>query len=224
MTTTIRSSAKNNSTTGTAISVSAPAGTTAGDLSIVVIHSNQILSVTDNNGATPWTGDLEFKPNTISGHTISVFSRRIVSGDPTTYNFTQTLTGRWSVIAVTFQNPNPITVYDVAPAAGNSANTDTPGANTIACPSITTLTGGAIHCVVGATDDAVGGVSGTPSGYTAEQTTADQPMQFADKVIATPSATGAQTFTFDTTSGVYGLSFAIKDIGNKFLSLLGVGS
>ncbi len=224
MATTVRSSSKNSSTTGTAISVAAPTGTAAGDVSIIVIHSNQIISVTDNNGSTPWTEDLEFKPNTVSGQTISVFSRRIQAGDPSTYNFTQTLTGRWSIIAVSFQNPNVSAIYDIAPTAGNSVNTDTPGANSVACASITTLTNNAIHCVVGAVDDATATITGSPSGYTIEQTTADQPEQFADKVITVAGATGTQTFTFSSTTGVYGLSFAIMDIGTQARNLLTLGA
>lgn len=214
MATTIRSSSSNSSTTGTAVSVTAPTGTTTGDVVIISVHSNGQTTIVDNNGATPFTEDInDYQPNPGAGHTVSVFSRRIQGGDPGTYNFTIGSSGRWSIIAVTFQNPHGTDIYDVAPNTANAANADDSLDNNIAAPSINTLTANAIHTVIGYSDDGTGTSPTPPSGYSQAQGTSNQPQGLATKVIVSAGATGAQTYTFTTFAARIALSFAIKDSG-----------
>jgi len=109
MATSLRASSQNGSTTGTAMSIAAPTGTVAGDLVIIIVHGNGNTTIVDNNGATPFTEDLtDYSP--LTSDTVSIFSRRIVGGDPTTYNFTLGASSRWSIIASTWQNPNATTM------------------------------------------------------------------------------------------------------------------
>ena len=211
--TAIRASSQNSATTGTALSVAAPTGTTAGDLVIVAAHANTQTTIADNNGATPFTEDInDYKPNTSSGHVVSLFSRVVQSGDPTTYNFTSGASGRWSLIAVTFQDPHA-DKWDVAPSTSNAQNLDSPpGSSGAQSKTITTLTDNAIHCALAFIDAAIDDFTGWPSGYTVHQSVDNnQGQTFTTKVIASPSATGAQDFTHNGTGTAYiSLSFSIK--------------
>lgn len=214
MATTVRASSVNTAASGTAASVAAPAGTTTGDVVIVVVHYNGARTIVDNNGSTPFTEDLN--DFAAPSATISVFSRRIQAGDPSTYNFTGGGSDRWTVVAVTFQNPNAGAIYDVAPISGN-CNTNA-GATTLTSLTITTLTDGAIHCVVCCPDNPAAAIV-KPSGYTEEQNNAtNQAVDFSDKLIVSHGATGAQTWTWTNTAEVATLSFAIKDISASSLS------
>lgn len=217
MATTIRSSSQNSSTTGTAMSISAPTGTTAGDVVVITAHGNGQTTIVDNNGGTPFTEDInDYKPNTSSGHTVSLFSRRIQVGDPTTYNFTLGASGRWSLIAVAFQNPNASSIYDVSPSTGNATNLDSPpGSSGASTATITTSSDNAIHCACAFIDASVDDFTGWPSGYTVHQSVDNnQGQTFTTKVITPAGATGTQSFTHNGSGTAYiGLSFAVKDEG-----------
>lgn len=193
------------------MSVSAPAGTTTGDLVVVVVHANGTVTIVDNNGSTPFTEDLDDLQEAGAGQTVSVFTRRIVGGDPSTYSFTIGSSGRWTCTAVTFQNPHASVIYDVAPAVGNSGTTTTAG--TLDSPSITTTNANAIHVVSGNSDGDTNTITGTPAGYTVQQNGGNQTTAIATKVITSPGSTGAQTWTDQTPDGWITLSFAIRDEG-----------
>lgn len=165
-------------------------------------------------GAPIFTEDLnDYQPNTTSGQTVSVFSRRLVSGDPSTYNFTLGASGRWSVIAVCIQNPDATTIYDVTPTTSNLDSP--PGASTASAPSITTTTSNAIHFACAFIDASTDDFTGWASGYTVHQSVDNnQGQTVTSKVIAAAGATGAQSFTHNGTGTAYiGVSFAIKDDG-----------
>lgn len=215
MATTLRASSSNSATTGTAVSVTAPTGTAAGDVVVISLHGNNQTTFVDNNGATPFTasGVSDYKPNTIGGHTVSIYTRVIQAGDPTTYNFTMGTSGRWSIIADAWQNPNA-SFFDVSPSTANAANTDDSAANTIDAPTITTLTDNAIHVVHGYFDDGAAGNPSGPAGYTAAGADNDEPQVASYKVITTAGATGAQTVTGTTSAPRIALSYSIRDSGN----------
>ena len=210
MATTVRSSSSNSASTGTAISVTAPTGTTTGDLVIVTITHNNEAALSDNNGATPFTEDLEYTPSVGGFGRLAVYSRRIQAGDPTTYNFTSSGAGsRWSIVAVTFQNPNPTTIYDVAPVGNDSAGV--PG-TTGTASSITTTTANAIHVIMCAQDGANNATTGTPATYTVEKNvTTNQCQTVVDKAIAVVGATGTQTWTYTSSLDWVAINMAIKD-------------
>jgi len=209
-----RASSSNSAASGTAVTVTAPTGTTTGDVVVISVHSNNQTTIADNNGATPFTEDInDYKPNTSGGHTVSVFSRRIQAGDPSSYAFTLGTTGRWSIVATTFQNPNATNIYDVAPSTSNAANADDSAAATIAAPAITTNTTNTIHVVCGYFDDGAGGTPSAPAGYSTSGVEADEPQGVFYKTIAAAGSTGAQTVTGTTSSPRIALSFAIKDTG-----------
>lgn len=220
----VRATSSMSSNTGTAFAVTAPTGTTTGDVVFVIAHGNEQTTWTDNNGSTPFTEDLaDYKPNASYGHVLSIFSRRIQSGDPTTYNFTKGSTGRGALIAYTVQDVNLTSIYDVA-ISTSGINSD--GA-TMDAPSITTITDGALHICLAGIDDGTITVTGFPAGYGNTVAENDQAVGVASKIITTASATGAQTFTFSSFSGRVSASFAVKPQATvaviRHLSLLGVG-
>lgn len=210
MATTLRASSSNSSTTGTAITVTAPTGTTTGDLVIISVHGNNQTTIADNNGATPFTEDInDYKPNTSGGHTVSIFHRVIVGGDPTTYAFTLGTSGRWSIVARTYQNPHA-DIWDVAPSTTNAANADNSSAATIDAPSFNTTTANAVHVAFGYFDDGAAGEPSIEAGYGNTEGDNDEPQISGDKVIASAGATGAVTFTGTTSAPRIALSFALK--------------
>lgn len=224
MATTLRGSHTNSATTGTNATVTITAS--VGDVVIVSVHFNNQTTIADNNGATPWTEDInDYKPNTTGGHTLSIFSRRFQSGDPTSLSFTGGTSGRWSVVADVWQDPNASTIYDVSPSTANAANADNSSASTINAPTITTLTSNAIHVVHGYFDDGVAGNPTGPAGYTSAGADNDEPQGAFYKIIAAAGATGAQTVTGTTSAPRIALSYAIKDIGTTTVvkDIIGMG-
>ena len=216
--TTVGNSTQNSATTGTAISVSAPAGTIAGDVVIIAVSANGQVTISDNNGATPFTADIaNYQPNTVNGQTLSLFSRRIQAGDPSTYNFTTSVSDRWAIVAMDVQNPNASSIYDVAPIIGNATNRDSSVDGTAVSASITTNTNNALHVLVSQWDTSAIGTITTPSGYTlsANANGGGEPVHMSYKLINPAGATGAQNI-INTQFGAYiTFSFAIKDSGTK---------
>lgn len=100
---------------GTAITVSAPAGTAVGDIVLVHVHVNNPNTIVDNNGSTPFTEDVNDIRSGGGSHTISLFSRRIQSGDPATYAFTQGASSSWKAYAMAISDPHASVIYDSGP-------------------------------------------------------------------------------------------------------------
>ena len=205
MATSVRASSTGTGS-GTAISVAAPTGTTTGDLVVVFITGNTASTFVDNNGATPFTEDMEFLAT--SGDTAAVlYSRRIQAGDPTTYAFTRGGADRWTAHAVTFQNPHATTNYDVVAQGREQAGNTTTGTTV----NITTLNAGSIHCAALANDLLNNAFTALPATYDTQQDSGQQRAAFMTKTITLPGATGEQTFTWTTLCNYASLSFAIMD-------------
>ncbi len=134
------SSSQNSAASGTAVSVTAPAGIAVGMLALVLVTCNGARTIVDNNGSTPFTEDLNDYQDTVGGATVSVFTRLIKAGDPGTYNFTTGGTDRWAVIAAALPSPAVGTSFwDVAPVTGNSANGAGAAVTTADSKTITTI-------------------------------------------------------------------------------------
>lgn len=203
----IRSSSQNSAASGSP-SVAAPAGAQVGDKMIVVVAVNGQTTIADNNGSTPFDEDInDYKPNTSSGQTISVFSRIIQAGDPATYNFTPGTTGRWSAVAICLKGG----AYDIAPSTGNAANDDSASSGTINAPSIT-VGNNSLHIVVCNWDTAAIGTITTPSGYTLIQNANDggNPLHASYKAFASGGATGAVTCQNTEFGAMIAFSFSVK--------------
>lgn len=187
----IRASSKNDSTTGTAISVSAPTGTTTGDFVVVIVHGNGQTTIVDNNGGTPFTEDInDYQPNPTNGHTISIFSRTIQGGDPSTYNFTLGASGRWAVIAICFNGEH---AYDVSPSTTNFANEDSAADGTHTAPSFDLVSHPTIVITFCGWDTGSTGTITTPTNYTLLENanSGGEPLHASYRAFSTPTATGA---------------------------------
>ena len=220
MSTTLRGSHTTSATTGTDASVAITVSDT--DLVIVSVHFNGQTTIVDNNGGTAYTEDInDYKPNTGNGHTLSIFSRRWATGEPTTIHFTGGASGRWSIIADVWQNPNVSNIYDVSPSTANAANADDSSSNTINAPTITTSVDNSIHVVHGYFDDGSAGPPTGPAGYTSAGSENDEPQGAFYKVITPAGATGAKTVTGTTSAPRIALSYAIKDVGTTTTTFSG---
>jgi hypothetical protein len=208
--TTVRATSSATGASGTALSVSAPTGTTTGDVVIVIAHVNNEEFVEDNNGATPFTEDLAEYQNDFTLHGLSIFSRRIQSGDPSTYNFTIGSSQRWTLVAIALQNPHATDIYDVAPSSGACATADVSDGNGNVVPSITTLTSGALHFSVAGFDGTVG-MSSSPSGYTVLHQSGDETIGVGYKLMTSAISTGTTTWVDDADAGELSCSFSVKD-------------
>jgi hypothetical protein len=199
-----------SATSGTAIAVPAPAGASSSDVVVIIANlNNSAVTLTDNNGATPFTIDLT---HNLAGGTevFVVMSRRLQAGDPTTYNFTVSDSDRWVLEAVAFQNPDPSTIYDVAPASGHCTD-QTVNGTTSTAPSITTTTNGSIWCAIGA-PDGVNTVITPPGGsFTTQQNGGSQAASFSTQPFATAGATGTAAYTWGASTQSVCASFAVKN-------------
>lgn len=208
----IRGSTLATSAGSTAVAISPVAGTTTGDVVIVIVNWNDTNTETiaDNNGSTPFTKDLaEFRNNGTVGHDAAVFSRRIQAGDPSTYNFTLSASQRWTAVAVTIQNPHPSAIYDVAPASGNCIAGGS--SNPVTVPGITTLNANAIHFSILCTDGINNTTTATPAGYTQQQNGGEKLVAVFTKQIASPGATGTTQFSDSLGVTKTGISFSSRE-------------
>lgn len=188
----VRAASQNSSTTGTAITVSKPTGTVTGDFVVCIVQGNGQETLVDNNGATPFTEATNFsdyKPNTSSGHVMSIFYRAIQDGDPDTYAFTLSASGRWSVVAIAFSGSS--ITFDVAPDTANADNADGNDSGTINAPPIT-VANSTIHVVFCGWDTAAVGTITTPSGYTLAENAngGGEPLHASYKAFTTGASTG----------------------------------
>lgn len=207
MSTTLRASSTNTFASATAITVAAPTGTLVGDLSIVIVHANAVVTIVDNNGTTPWTEDVNDYAASTSG-TVSVFSRKLITGDPTTYAFTIGSAQRCGIVALTYKNPKP-TYYDVTPVTGDFS---VASVSTGTTATLTTLSANAIHVAVMCQDAATNPTTSQPAGYNVDVNLgSNQAICVCSKVIAVPAAAGAQTFGWATAAQYNALSFALAD-------------
>lgn len=212
----IRATSLNTSPSAATLSVTAPSGTTTGDVVVVMATRNSPGSgdsIVDNNGGTPFTSD-RADHEAGNGNELVIFSRRIQGGDPGSYSFT--FSGdlgatRFSLAAITFADPDGSTIYDVAPS-GSTVNIEGVDGGDITTVDINTATANSIHIIIGAREG--GNYDDTiPTGYTRQFFGAsfDQPMSIFSKIIGTPGATGSQTLTGAGDGAGISHSFALKN-------------
>lgn len=192
-----------------------PTGMTVGDLAIAFVFRNYGTSgsdgIHDDNGSTPFTRDREDVDPT-SGTYMSIWTRRIQVGDPNVWRWVYNPRGSdsWmSILLVALQNPDPTTIYDVAPGSGTNTITasDSGSASGV---SITTTVAGSIHFLTSVRENS--GYTGIPAGYTELNPSGSTfYTRSCYKVIADPGSTGAQTFTGASSVSSVIQSFAIKN-------------
>lgn len=209
---TYRSSSSNDDPTGTAISVAKPSGAASGDFVVCIVQANGQTTIADNNGSAAFTVAPNFsnyKPNTGSGHTVSVFSRTLDGTEGSTFDFTSGASGRWSVIAICWNGAH---AFDVAPNTANAANDDSASTGNITCPAITTGVANAHHVTFCCWDSSLYGTITTPTGYTLLQnaSTDGEPMHASYKNIVSAGSTGTVGHSNTEFAAMITASFSVK--------------
>lgn len=169
------------------------------------------IEIKANSGFTIAPNFTDYKPNTTNGHTMTLFSRTIQAGDPSTYNFTSGASGRWAVIAITYRDSSAPS-FDVAPNTANAANDDSASTGTINAPSITTGVANTIHTVFCGWDTSATGTITTPSGYTLLQNanSGGEPLHASYKAIVSASAAGTVSNVNTEFGAMIASSFSVK--------------
>jgi hypothetical protein len=189
-----------NSTTdggasGTAITCTAPAGMAAGDIVVAVFANNNAVTVSDNNGAYPFTQALGRRGiNTDSGG-YCVWYRVAGASEPATYAFTGNASDRWSIICSAYRGGDTSAIWDVAPAAGTENETGAGSRNHVSL-ALTTLTDNAMIITCGWCDSASFTFTGTPAdSFNARQNNpGEQLIALADKLLASAGTQAAVTW------------------------------
>jgi hypothetical protein len=204
--------ATTSSGASTALSCTKPAGTTTGDVVIAIVNMNSDLTVSDNNGGTPFTKDFHSANYGTAG--INVFSRYAGGSEPSTYNFTASASGdRFGIECITFRGVDATNKYDVTPATANFSYTGGAGGTTATSTAITTVTNGAM--VV----SAVGLDTGTqtltrlfPDGsfLGLVENSTNQPISAIVKTLSVAGTQASATWTYGATVLPGVTTFAMK--------------
>lgn len=200
-------------TSGTAPSAAAPTGIVAGDILIAHVHLNgtgSTITLTDNNGATPFT-DSGLGKRTYNSDSAAYFILYRVAGgsEPSTYNWTKNEDNRWVVNISAYRNGDIVTIFDVAPTSG-SENVGT--STTAATDAITTLTNGAMVVAVGMVDSNTVTFTATPgdSFTSRENNSGEELAALADKPIPTVATQASVSWTLSASNGWATNILAIK--------------
>lgn len=175
-------SATNGAASGTAITCTAPAGIAAGDILVAVFNNNNAITVTDNNGATPFTQALARRSYNTDSAGYTIWYRVAGGSEPATYAFTGSGSDRWTIIISAYRGGNTSTIWDVAPSATTEG---LDSASPYATNSLTTGIDGAMIIALAFGDTATGTFDGTPAdSFTSRQNNSGEELiALADKLF-----------------------------------------
>lgn len=211
----------NTNAGSTAVSVTKPTNTTAGDVVIFFVHSNADPSCSDNNGSTPAT--LKYSVNEIgpTGTSLFIWYRVCGASEPATYNFTLGSSQRWVCSALTYRGVHNASPFDVDPS---SSSRNTANSTTTSTKSITTINYGSMVIAVGYVDSATSTFTATPgdSFNSRVNSSGTQLTGIADKLLTTATTQAAVSWTLNPGSDWYTNIFALRQggIGSLFYSQL----
>ena len=197
---------------GTTASLSRPSGVVKDDVMIAVVAGNAsgatAPTITDNNGAHAWTQvghDAE-----ASVQTASVWLRVAGASEPSTYNWTLSISVPWGVVISTYFAGDLATPQD-APATYDLNLSPSPTSDH---PSLTTVTDGAYNILIALHDNGSALVSSRPAGYAARvSSTTNRAIDLADREIATAGATGALQTSWSLSDDTQGYQLALRPAG-----------
>lgn len=161
----------------------------------------------DNNGADPWTENIDARLGTESGH-VCQFSRVIDGTEASSFSWTIDDNGAWSITCTQYSNVDTVSgPWDVTPSTANCQHTSSGTTGT--APSITTGSANSLGIVMYACDGTPT-YSGYSGGYveTVEENGGRGNAQ-ADVVHASAGATGAVTVTLSSSNDTYGCHAAL---------------
>lgn len=210
--TTVGSSTTYSGTAVTGVSISAPAGTAAGDVLVAAITADTNPSMASvPAGWTAMVNGLSINSTSTSGARVYVYYHVVGSSDPASYAWTLSAAAKWGGGITGYRGVNNTTPLDAQVVTAVDASYT---ATSITAPSTTTATNGAR--VIGGVgcDCASPMVSAPPSGWTQQwQAAGGQIAELADKVQATAGATGTATWTLSAQRAVAAWQAALKPAG-----------
>lgn len=210
--TTVGSSTTYSGTAVTGVSISAPAGTAAGDVLVAAITADTNPSMASvPAGWTAMVNGLSINSTSTSGARVYVYYHVVGSSDPASYAWTLSAAAKWGGGITGYRGVNNTTPLDAQVVTAVDASYT---ATSITAPSTTTATNGAR--VIGGVgcDCASPMVSAPPSGSTQQwQAAGGQIAELADKVQATAGATGTATWTLSAQRAVAAWQAALKPAG-----------
>jgi len=207
--TVVGSSTTYSGTAVTGVSISAPAGTAAGDVLVAAITADTNPGMASvPAGWTAMVNGLSINSTSTSGARAYVYYHVVGASDPASYAWTLSAAAKWGGGITGYRGVNNTTPLDapVVTALDGSYN-----ATSITAPSTTTASNGAM--VIGGVgcDCAAPMVSAPPSGWTQRwQAAGGQIAELAGKVQATAGATGTATWTLSAARAVVAWQAALK--------------
>jgi len=210
--TVVGSSTTYSGTAVTGVSISAPAGTAAGDVLVAAITADTNPSMASvPAGWTAMVNGLSINSSSTSGAKVYLYYHVVGASDPASYAWTLSAAAKWGGGITGYRGVNNTTPLDAPVVTAVDASYN---ATSITAPSTTTASNGAM--VIGGVgcDCAAPMVSAPPSGWTQRwQAAGGQIAELADKVQATAGATGTATWTLSAARAVAAWQAALKPAG-----------
>jgi PKD repeat protein len=210
--TVVGSSTTYSGTAVTGISISAPAGTAAGDVLVAAITADTNPGMASvPAGWTAMVNGLSINSTSTSGARVYVYYHVVGASDPASYAWTLSAAAKWGGGITGYRGVNNTTPLDAPVVTALDASYN---ATSITAPSTTTASNGAM--VIGGVgcDCASPMVSAPPSGWTQRwQAAGGQIAELADKVQPTAGATGTATWTLSAARAVAAWQAALKPAG-----------
>ncbi|RAX45121.1 hypothetical protein DQ354_11940 [Arthrobacter sp. AQ5-06] len=204
----VNSTTTYSGTASTAVSLTAPSGTQAGDVLIASITADLNPSMASvPAGWTPIVNALSINSSSTSGARAFAYYHVVGASDPSSYTWTLSTAVKWGGGLTAYRGVNNTTPLDspVATAVDTSYT-----ATSITAPSITTASNGAM-LIGGVGCDCASPVVSPPSGWTERwEAAGGQIAEQADKVQVTAGASGTATWTFSSARTVAAWRTALK--------------
>ncbi|MFJ5697011.1 PKD domain-containing protein [Arthrobacter sp. NPDC093139] len=202
--TAVSSTTASATTATTAVTLTRPSGTTAGDVLVASFTADKNPTAAVPAGWTAIVNGLSIS----SGARVFAYYRVAGASEPPTYTWTLSTAVKWGAGVTAYRGVNNTTPLDSAVAT--AVNT-TYRATSIAVPGVTTASNGSM-LIGGLGFDSSNPAATPPSGWTErwETVAGGQIAEQADRTQATAGATGTATWTFSSAKAVAAWRTALK--------------
>jgi len=205
---------------GTAVSVSRPAGIQSGDIVIAFVNANNTPTISDNNGSYSFTQVLNQSYNGTSA-SYGIFYRVAGSSEPSSYAFTLASSQRWEMIAAAYRGVDA-GIFSAFPTSSTHTYGTTSSVTTSAVSG--GLTAGDMVVAVAGGDSNSPTFTGTPSGWNSRQNLAGYQMATLADIAATGTNQSAALWTASTSIGwganILALKMAAVQQGRKMSGVM----
>ncbi|MFP3462263.1 PKD domain-containing protein [Arthrobacter globiformis] len=205
------SSSAFSATAASAVTLAAPAGTSAGDVLVASITADLNPSMASAPaGWTPMVSALSINSSSTSGARVFAYWHAVTSSDPASYRWTLSTAVKWGAGMTAYRGVNTATPVDstVATAVDTSYS-----ATSITVPSVTTASNGAM-LIGGVGVDAAAPAITAPAGWTERwQAAGGQIAALADRAQPAAGVSGTATWTLGAARAAAAWRTALKPAG-----------